>query len=258
MIDQKVALVTGGSRGIGRGIAIELARSGFAVLVNYCENLAAAEETQHCIEDAGGVADICAADISEESHRDLLIDFVMERFGRIDVLVNNAGIAPLERKDLLEADEESFDRVMNTNLKGPYFLTQRVARFMIDLKKEKIIDRPAIVIIGSMSAYTASIQRGEYCLSKAGLAMMNKLFACRLAAEGINVYEIRPGVIETDMTAAVHQDYDRRIANGLYPIRRWGQPDDVAKAVAAIANGAFPFTTGDVINVDGGWHLQQL
>jgi 3-oxoacyl-[acyl-carrier protein] reductase len=258
MIDRKVALVTGGSRGIGRGIAVELGRLGFAVLINYRDNLSAAAETRQIVEDAGGTADICAADISVRSHRDLLLDYLMENFGRIDLLVNNAGVAPLERKDLLEADEKSFDRVMNVNLKGPYFLTQQVARLMIGLKKQNVIESPAIVTIGSISAYTASISRGEYCVSKAALGMMTALFACRLAAEGINVYEVRPGVVQTDMTAAVRQLYDRRIAEGLTPIRRWGQPEDVARIVGAIATGALPFSTGEVINVDGGWHLRQL
>ncbi|NJN83774.1 MAG: 3-ketoacyl-ACP reductase, partial [Caldilineaceae bacterium] len=178
--------------------------------------------------------------------------------GRIDLLVNNAGMAPRVRLDLLETTEESYDEVMDVNLKGPFFLSQLVARSMIDLLQRQLIERPMIVNISSISAYTASPNRGEYCISKAGMSMMTALFAERLAAHGINVYEIRPGVTETDMTSKVKVTYDALIEDGLTPIRRWGQPDDIARAVSAIAQDLLPFSTGEIINVDGGFHLRRL
>ena len=182
-----------------------------------------------------------------------------KEFGRLDLLVNNAGVAPTERVDILEAKEESFDRLININTKGPYFLTQAAAHWMIDQAKSNPNEpRPQIITISSISAYTASVSRGDYCVSKAGLSMMTKLFAARLAEHGINVFEIRPGIIATDMTAAVKEKYDALIAKGLSPISRWGTPEDIAKAVVAIATRAFPFSTGEVINVDGGFHLRIL
>lgn len=260
MIEQKVALVTGGSRGIGRAICLELASHGYAILVNFHENLGAATSTRQEIEKIGVPVEICQADVSAKSHRDLLVQFTMERFGRIDLLVNNAGIAPAVRKDILETDEESYDAVLDANLKGPYFLTQRVARRMIDLIKQKSIDRGHIVNISSLRSYTTAKNYGEYCLSKAGLSMVTKLFAVRLAEFGIQVSEISPGIIETDMTSAdsVKEYYNAKIAEGLCPINRWGKTEEVAKAVAAIANGHFPFSTGNVYHVDGGWHLREL
>ena len=179
-------------------------------------------------------------------------------FGRLDVLVNNAGVASQARVDLLEATEESFDRLLNINLKGPYFLTQAAAKWMLEQKAKGDERNPLIINITSVSAYAASPERGDYCVSKAGLSMMTKLFALRLASEGINVYEVRPGVIATDMTAKVKDKYDQLIDDGLTPIKRWGTAEDVAQAVAAVASGAFLFSTGEVINVDGGFHLRQL
>lgn len=260
MIDKKVALVTGGSRGIGKEISLELARSGFAVMVNFNENLGAAEETVRTIEELGQTADLCQADIAARSHRDLLVAYTLEQFGRIDLLVNNAGIAPQVRYDVLETPEKSFDLVFNTNLRGPYFLTQRVAREMISHIEEGAIPRGAIVNIASIRSYTAAPNYGEYCISKAALSMMTKLFAVRLAGHGINVYEIRPGVIETDMTSdkKVREYYDGKFEEGLAPINRWGKPEEVAKAVGAVARGDFPFSTGSVFDVDGGWHLRWL
>ena len=187
-----------------------------------------------------------------------MVEEVLKRFGRLDLLVNNAGIAPRQRQDLLEMREESYDEVLAVNLKGPFFLTQQVARTMIDLLGSGVIENPRIINIGSISAYASSPNRGEYCLSKAGISMITALFADRLAESGIGVYEIRPGVIATDMTDAVKEKYDHLIANGLTPIQRWGQPEDVAKAVVAIAEGAFPFSTGEIFNVDGGFHLRRL
>ena len=261
MLSEKVAIVTGGSRGIGRAIAIALAREGFAVAVNYASNRDAAAAVQNEIESAGGRAALVRADVSVAADRQRIVSETLAAFGRIDLLVNNAGVAPTVRADLLESTEESFDRLININLKGPYFLTQLVAREMI---KQRTTDHgqrtaPKIINITSVSAYAASVNRGDYCVAKAGLAMMTRLYAARLAEHGINVYEIRPGVIETDMTEPVKAKYDDLIFNkGLTPIRRWGQADDVARAVVAVANDLLPFSTGEVINVDGGFHLRQL
>src|SRR6185503_3674240 len=232
---RRVALVTGASRGIGRAIAIELGRIGLDVLINYRANAAEAERTAEEIKAAGGRGEIFAADVANEDDRQRLVTHTRERFGRLDLLVNNAGIAPEKRVDLLEASAESFDRLMSVNLKGPFFLSQLVARWMIEQKQSGAVPDyvPAIVNISSVSAYAASPERAEYCISKAGLAMMTKVFAARLAEEGINVYEIRPGVIATDMTAGVREKYDKQIADGLTPIKRWGTPEDVGRAVAA-------------------------
>jgi NAD(P)-dependent dehydrogenase (short-subunit alcohol dehydrogenase family) len=262
--DRKVALVTGASRGIGRAIAIELARVNYDVMINYATNAAAADETCAAVRAAGvwkaARFATCRANIAEAGDRESLLQETREQFGRLDLLVNNAGIAPEKRIDLLDATVESFDRLIDVNLKGPYFLTQAVARWMIEQRSSGDIEdyRPAIVNVTSISAYTASPERGDYCVSKAGLSMMTKLYATRLANEGINVYEIRPGVISTDMTAGVKEKYDRLIDADLTPIKRWGTPEDVGYAVAAIATGAFPFSTGEVINIDGGFHLRRL
>ena len=194
-----------------------------------------------------------------EDRRQLLAR-TREHFGRLDLLVNNAGMAPVRRVDLLDANEETFDRLIGVNLKAPYFLTQTVARWMIEQKTAGAIAgyQPAIINITSISAYAATPERGDYCVSKAGLSMMTKLYAARLANEGINVFEIRPGIITTDMTAPVKAKYDKLIDEGLTPIKRWGTPEDVGRAVAAIALGSFPFSTGEIINVDGGFHLREL
>lgn len=260
MIDNKVALVTGGSRGIGRAISIELARAGYAVLINFNENLNAAEETRRTIEEIGVPVETCQSDVTAKSHRDLLVEFTMECFGRIDLLVNNAGIAPAVRTDILETEEESFDAILAANLRAPYFLTQRVAREMIQLIEAKTIEHAAIVNISSLRSYTTARNYGEYCISKAGLSMVTKLFASRLAEYGINVYEISPGIIETDMTSSenVRKYYGAKLSAGMTPINRWGKPEEVALAVAAIAKGHFPFSTGAVFHVDGGWHLRDL
>jgi NAD(P)-dependent dehydrogenase (short-subunit alcohol dehydrogenase family) len=257
-MSKRVAIVTGAGRGIGRGIALGLAERGWTVSINYRGNAEAASEAARLVEAAGGQALVIQANIAEAAERQRLVDKTLNKFGRLDLLVNNAGMGPRQRVDLLETGEASYDEVMAVNLKGPFFLTQRVAGVMIDLLREGIITRPHIVNIGSISAYTSSPSRGEYCLSKAGMAMMTALFADRLAEYGINVYELRPGVIETDMTRVVKDKYERLIGEGLTPIRRWGQPDDVARAVVAIAEGYFPFSTGEVINVDGGFHLHRL
>jgi len=260
MNDKPVALVTGGSRGIGRAICVELARSDYNVVINFNENLGAAGETRGLVEDLGAVGELCQADITSKSDRELLVEFSMERFSRVDLLVNNAGIAPPVRQDVLETTEESYDRIMNGNLRAPYFLTQLVSREMINLINAKTIERAVIVNISSLRSYTAARNYGEYCISKAGVSMMTKLFAVRLAEHGINVYEVCPGIIETDMTSsdATREYYNSRMAKGMAPINRWGRPQEVALAVSAIAKGHFPFSTGSVFHVDGGWHLRHL
>lgn len=257
-MDQRTAIVTGASRGIGRAIAEQLGALGWAVVINYNRSATAAEEVATAIVAAGGAATTVAADVGRLDDHERLLGAALETFGRVDLLVNNAGIAPPVRADLLEAGPESFDQVLGTNLRGPYFLTQRVARAMLALLAEGRIRTPKIVNVSSISAYTASTNRGDYCLSKAAVAMMTALFADRLANDGINVYEIRPGIIATDMTGPVQAKYDALIADGLTPIRRWGQPSDVAKAVAAVAEDWLPFSTGQVLDVDGGFHLRRL
>lgn len=261
------ALITGGSRGIGRGIALELAKLGWDLVVNFVSNQAAAEQTAHDCVAAGAAAghDVraltCQADISKALDRSRLLEFMRASFGRLDLLVNNAGIAPTVRADILEATEESFNRLMDVNVKGPYFLTQLAARWMIEQRRadggpSRLCRK--IVTVSSMSAYTASVNRGDYCISKAALSMLTPLFAARLAEDGINVYEIRPGIIASDMTQPVKEKYDQLIQDGLAPIARWGTPEDVGKAVAAIAQDWLPFSTGEVINVDGGFHVRRL
>src|ERR1700712_3375720 len=228
----QVAIVTGGSRGIGRGIAEALGKAGPSGVVNYNSSAGAADEAKVAIEASGGRAHIVQADISKTIDREKLVAETLKAFGKIDLLVNNAGVAPDVRADVLEASEASFDRLVNINLKGPYFLTQLVAREMAKQKAGQIIN------ITSISAYTAHTNRGDYGISKAGLAMMTQVFASRMAEFGVNVYEIRPGVIATDMTGAVKAKYDDLIFNkDMTPIKRWGQPEDIAKAVLAIAGG---------------------
>jgi len=253
-----VALVTGASRGIGRAVAIHLAQSAYAVGVNYVSSEAAAREVVAEIESSGGSAALLRANVADASDRQAMVDQLVARFGRIDLLVNNAGITSPGRKDLLEATEESWETVLGTNLKGPFFLSQLAATKMIELISSGSISRGTIINVSSISAYSASTNRADYCIAKAGLRMMTQLFATRLAEEHIRVYEVCPGVIESDMTAPVREKYDRLIAEGLSPIRRWGTPDDVARAIVALASEAFPFSTGDCINVDGGFHIRRL
>ncbi len=277
----QVALITGASRGIGRGIAFELAKLGFDLVINYAGNEEAARATaKDCFATASAAgktirAEICQADISLTADRHKLIDFTRTTFGRLDLLVNNAGVAPNVRADILEAGEESFDRLIKINVKGPYFLTQLAAKWMIDQSSSRRREEadttsskappphvggyaPKIITISSISAYTASTNRGDYCIAKAALSMLTPLFAARLAEHGINVYEIRPGVIATDMTGPVKEKYDKLIADGLTPIQRWGTPEDIGRAVSAIAQDLLPFSTGEVLNVDGGFHLRRL
>jgi NAD(P)-dependent dehydrogenase (short-subunit alcohol dehydrogenase family) len=241
-----VAIITGASRGIGRGIAIELAPT-HRLIATYRGREDAARSLQ-----AQTGAEIFQLNIASAADRQALLAFCKEKFGRLDLLVNNAGIAPRVRADLLEAAEESFDELIETNLKGPYFLTQAAARWMREQRSGRI------VFITSISAYTSSTNRGEYCVSKAGLSMAVRLFADRLAADGITVFEIRPGVIETDMIAAVKGKYEKLVAEGLLPQPRLGKPEDIARAVRAIADGLLDYSTGQVLDVDGGFHLKRL
>lgn len=259
MRKDRVAIVTGSSRGIGRSIALSLAEHDWRVVINYRSNHAAAQETMQGVEETGSLGLIIQANIAKRDETKRLVDSTLDRFGRIDLLVNNAGISPKQRVDMLKVSEVSYDEVMQVNLKGPFFLTQRVANEMIILLQEGIIISPKIINIGSISAYASSPSRAEYCISKAGISMFTKLLADRLGEYGINVYEIRPGIIATDMTSAVEDKYDRLIfKEGVTPIRRWGQPEDVSKAVIAIVEGLLPFSTGEVVNVDGGFHLHRL
>ena len=254
----KSALVTGGSRGIGRAIVLELAQRGWVVTFSYRSDRASAQNTVSACQTQTGSALAVQADTGSGADRQKLIEAALKPTGRIDLLINNAGMGPRQRVDLLDITEASFDEVMLTNLKGPFFLTTQVARRMLDQAHAGGEYAPRIINIGSISAYTSSLRRGEYCLSKAGIGMMTALFADRLALDGILVYEIRPGIISTDMTAGVHEKYDDLIDEGLLPIHRWGKPEDVALAVAAIAEGYLPYSTGEIINVDGGFHLRKL
>jgi 3-oxoacyl-[acyl-carrier protein] reductase len=259
-----VALVTGASRGIGRGIALELARNGHDVAINYAGNEAAARESVSLCLDAAKAAgrtiraEKCQADVGIGTDRIRLVEFCRSTFGRLDLLVNNAGITSIGRADILDANEENFDRLMAINLKGPYFLTQLAARWMIEQVKANPKLRPKIVTISSVSAYAVSTNRGDYCLAKAALGMLTRLYAVRLAEYGINVYELRPGVIASDMTAPVREKYDKLIREGLTPITRWGTPEDVGRAVVGLAQDWLAFSTGDVLNLDGGFHLRRL
>jgi 3-oxoacyl-[acyl-carrier protein] reductase len=258
MTDLPVALVTGASRGIGRGIATALGHHGHAVVVNYFRSPEAAEEVVAQIVAQGGTAVAVRGDVGLAADRIALVDRTLEHFGRLDVLVNNAGITSQGRRDVLEATEESWDLVFDTNLKGPFFLAQLAARRMIEDRAAGRIPHGRIINVSSISAYAASTNRADYCLAKAALQMMTWLLADRLAEQGIQVFEVCPGVIASDMTAPVKEKYDRLIAQGLTPIRRWGTPEDVARAVVALTTEAFSFSTGDRINVDGGFHIRRL
>ncbi len=249
----KTALVTGGSRGIGLAIALELGRSGYAVAIMATKPESAYPQSTQKLREAGVSYSWHAGDIANTEDRLRVVDEVAALHSRIDVLVNNAGVAPKERNDLLQMTEESFDYVVGTNTKGNMFMTQAVARQMIQARTAGII-----VNISSCSAEVSSVNRGEYCVSKAGISMLTRLFADRLAGEGIRVYEVRPGVIQTDMTAAVQEKYNRLIEAGAFPIARWGTPEDVARAVRAFCSDDFAYTTGNYVDVDGGFHIRRL
>ena len=253
-----VALITGGSRGIGFGIAQRLAAAGYDLAINGVRDAAAVHDNLRELEAAGAKVLYCQANIADADARKQMLQQVRNFFGRLDVLVNNAGIAPKERKDILEASEESFALLIRTNLQGPYFLTQSVANWMIEQRNERKGFSGCIVNISSVSATVASVNRGEYCVAKAGVSMMTQLFATRLGEYDIPVYEVRPGIIRSDMTAGVTDKYDKLISNGLTIQKRWGTPEDVGKAVLAIASGLLPYSTGQVVMVDGGMTLGRL
>ena len=255
---KRVALITGGSRGIGFGIAKHLAENGFDIAINGVRE--ETDVTDVLIELRATGADViyCQGDVSSTGDRKIILQKVKDYFGKLHVLVNNAGVAPKERKDILETTEESFDRLIATNLKSTYFLTQDVANWMIAQKKADASIQSCIINISSISATVASVNRGEYCVSKAGISMVTQLFAVRLGEFDIPVYEVRPGVIYTDMTSAVKEKYDKLIDEGLCVQKRWGYPEDVGKAVSALAVGNFPYSTGQVIMVDGGLTLPRL
>ena len=258
MGEPRVAVVTGGGRGIGRGIVLELARLGLRIGVNFRADAAAAHDTCEAARQAGAAMAIpLAADVAALDAGRALVETALEAFGRIDVWVHNAGVAPRERRDVLETTPESWDHVLGTNLRGPYFLTQAVARAMRAHPEPERADRQ-IHFITSVSSRFASTNRGEYCVAKAGLSMVASLFAARLAGDGIRVFEIRPGVIRTAMTAPVEAAYRARIEAGLLPIARLGEPSEVGRAVASIVAGGLPYATGSVIEVDGGMHLRRL
>ncbi len=254
----RTALITGGTRGIGLGIARALAREGWNLALSGVRAEAEVAVVLDDLRRSGVNVHYEAADLAGSEPRARLIRSIRARYGAVHALVNNAGRAPRQRTDLLEAREDSFEEVMRTNLQGPYFLTQAIAREQIVRRQADPSFHASIVFITSVSARAASTSRGEYCVSKAGLAMAARLFAVRLAAHGIPVYDVRPGIIETDMTAGVKEAYDKRIAEGLVPEGRWGTPEDVGRVVAALLRGDAPYATGTVIDVDGGLSLPRL
>ncbi|MEM7368320.1 MAG: 3-ketoacyl-ACP reductase [Bacteroidota bacterium] len=258
MSQTSVALITGGSRGIGLGIAYALAEQGFDLAINGVRPASSVQEVVADLSQTGRKVLYCQGDIGQTADRQHILHQVKETFGQLNVLVNNAGVAPRERKDLLEASEESFDWVMGINLKGPYFLTQAAANWMVERKTADPNFSASIINISSISATMVSVNRGEYCISKAAMSMMTQLYASRLGEIGIPVYEVRPGIIATDMTSGVKEKYDKLIGEGLTVQPRWGYPEDVGKAVAALATGQFPYSTGQVLMVDGAITMQRL
>jgi NAD(P)-dependent dehydrogenase (short-subunit alcohol dehydrogenase family) len=256
--EKKVAIVTGATRGIGCAIAQQLLKDGFAIIASGTRPKSAYGETIKWMNDINYHIKYVQADISLSNDRKRIVEEAVRDYGRINLLVNNAGVAPTVRNDILEMTEESWDRVLSTNCKGNMFMTQVVANEMIRERNLKLIDHACIINISSCSAVVSSPSRAEYCISKAGISMLTKIYADRLASESINVYEVRPGVIMTDMTAKVHEKYNTLIKQGVFPIARWGRPEDVALAVSAFASGKFPYTTGNYIDVDGGFHIQRL
>jgi len=254
----KTALITGGSRGIGLGIAKALAKENWNLAINGVRAEDKVKESLQSLNTGQNEILYCRGNIESKKDRQQLIQKVLQHFGALNALINNAGVAPIERKDLLEMSEDSYDRVMNINLKGTFFLSQLAAREMLKAKEKNKAFEAAIINISSISATVASINRGQYCISKAGMSMVTQLFAARLGSSAIPVYEIRPGIIATDMTAAVKEKYDTLLHNGLSVQPRWGSPDDVGKAVAGLLRGDFPYSTGQVIMVDGGLTMQRL
>jgi 3-oxoacyl-[acyl-carrier protein] reductase len=257
-MSRPAAFITGGSRGIGLGVARELARAGFDLAINGRRDPAEVASVLSELNEAGIQPIYLQGDVAELADHTRMLDLTRDRFGRLDVLVNNAGVAPAVRADLLDASAESFDRLISINLRGPYFLTQSAARWMIEQRQQNGSFRGCIVNVSSVSARVVSVNRGDYCISKAGVAMATQLWAARLAEFGIDVYEVRPGVIATDMTEGVKGKYDALIAGGLTLQKRWGTPADVGKAVAVLARGDLPYATGQVLHIDGGMTVQRL
>jgi len=255
---KKAALITGGSRGIGFGIARALAVGGYNLAINGVRPEQDAVNSVNELKSFDIDVIYCQGNIGEKGDREKIVQKALEHFGSIDVLVNNAGIAPAVRKDILELDEENYDRLLDTNLKGTFFLTQQVANRMLKRKGEDPSYSPCIITITSISSEVASVNRGEYCMSKAGLSMMTKLFATRLGEANIPVYEVQPGIISTDMTAGVKDKYDKLISEGLTIDKRWGTPEDIGRIVAALAKGDIPYSTGQVIYADGGMGVRRL
>ena len=263
MTDSPVALITGASRGIGRAIAVALAAEGFDIAGTARAPRDAARP--HALDEAGALVTVrgrrwlpIEADVADVAGHAQVIARVDETFGRLDLFVSNAGVAPEQRLDVLDTTPESYDRVTGTNLRGAFFLAQRAVRYMLDRRQAVAGCAPRVVFIGSVSAGASSPSRAEYCISKAGLSMAARVFADRLAGEGIPVFEVRPGIIRTDMTAPVHERYDAAIAGGLVPQRRWGEPEEVARAVVALARGDFDYSTGLVVDVGGGLTIPRL
>jgi NAD(P)-dependent dehydrogenase (short-subunit alcohol dehydrogenase family) len=256
--DRPVALVTGGRRGIGQGIALALAAAGFDLVINDLARDADADATFAGISERGARASFVVADVADLVAHPGLVDAAFAAFGRLDCLVNNAGVSALSRGDLLDVTPESYDRCLSVNLRGPFFLTQRIARRMLEQPPPAGGPPRSVVTVTSVNAAMPSIDRGEYCVSKAGASMLTRLFALRLAPHGIGVFEVRPGIIRTPMTAPVKERYERAIAGGITPIARWGEPADVGRAVATIATGGLPFSLGQVIYVDGGLSLRSF
>lgn len=255
----RVALITGGCRGIGLGIAESLAGDGFALALNGVRPVEQVEDVLRHFTERGVEVLYCPGDVGSAEDRQRMVDAVRQKFGRLDVLINNAGITSPGRKDILEADEAGFDRVVDVNLKGPYFLTQLCARWMIEQTQAATPGfHPCVVNVSSISAEFVSVNRGDYCLTKAATGMATKLWAVRLAEFGIRVYEVMPGVIRSDMTAGVTEKYDRLFAEGLALERRWGEPSDVGRAVAALVRGEIPYATGQVLHLDGGMRIPRL
>jgi 3-oxoacyl-[acyl-carrier protein] reductase len=259
MNNKPVAVITGASRGIGRSVAIALAAEGYDIAaIARSVDSEGMENLGPEVEKRGGQFFPIGLDISCTSCQQEVVSNILERYGRVDILINNAGVAPLQRNDVLNMPEESYDRVMNINLKGPVFFAQKIAREMIWLKNQISAYRPMIVFVTSVSATRSTTNRAEYCISKSGLSMASSVFADRLSSEGILVFEVRPGIIETDMTAKLKDKFDQRISDGLVPQKRWGIPDDIGKAVASIARGDWSFSTGMVFEISGGLNIQKL
>lgn len=255
---KRVALITGGTRGIGLGIARCLAAEGMNLTLCGRRSEKDVQNALQELRDMGADVLYCVCDVSKTDQRNAMLAATQKKFGRLDVLVNNAGMAPPERKDILEATEKCYEQVMRVNLQGPYFLTQATANWMVEQGKNAPDFRGCIINVTSISAKLASVNRGEYCIAKAGLSMANQLWAVRLAQFGIGVYEIQPGLVETDMTAGVREKYDGQIKAGLVPQHRWGKPEDVGKVAAMLIRGDMPYSTGAVLPVDGGMMLRQL